>query len=77
LVFGSAGVAPLELFPSWLRPVIQYQPMSPAVESMRAFAEGGSALWPLILTLGWVLVFAALFGPLAVRNYRLAAETGV
>jgi len=76
LVFGSAGVAPVELFPSWLRPVIQFQPMSPAIESMRALAAGDSALWPLMLTFGWALVFAAVFGPLAVRRYRLAAESG-
>jgi ABC-2 type transport system permease protein len=77
LVFGSAGVAPVEMFPAWLRPVIHFQPMSPAIESMRALAEGGSAFWPLILTFGWVLGFAAVFGPLAIRNYRTAAETGV
>jgi ABC-2 type transport system permease protein len=77
LVFGSAGVAPVEMFPSWLRPVIQFQPMSPAIEAMRALAEGDSALWPLMVTFVWVLGFAAVFGPLAIRNYRVAAESGV
>jgi ABC-2 type transport system permease protein len=76
LVFGSSGVAPVEMYPSWLRPVIEYQPMSPAIESMRAFAEGESALWPLTLTFAWLVGIAAIFGPLAVRNYRLAAEGG-
>jgi ABC-2 type transport system permease protein len=77
LVFCSAGVAPVEMFPDWLRPVIQYQPMSPAIESMRALSSGGSALWPLMATLGWMLALAAVFGPLAIRNYRRAAETGI
>ena len=76
LVFASSGVAPVETLPSWLRPVIQYQPMSQAIESMRAFAEGNSALWPLTLTFAWAVGVAAVFGPLAVRNYRLAAEGG-
>jgi ABC-2 type transport system permease protein len=76
LVFGSSGVAPVEIYPSWLRPVIEYQPMSPAIESMRAFAEGESALWPMTLTFAWLVAIAAVFGPLAVRNYRLAAENG-
>lgn len=76
LVFCSAGVAPVEMFPWWLRPVVQFQPMSPTIESMRALAEGGPALWPLVLTLGWVFGFAAIFGPLAVRGYRAAAESG-
>jgi ABC-2 type transport system permease protein len=77
LVFGSAGVAPVEMFPSWLRPVIQFQPMSPAIESMRAFVEGDSPLLPLTVTFVWVLGFTAVFGPLAIRNYRIAAESGV
>ncbi|MCV7282683.1 ABC transporter permease [Mycolicibacterium flavescens] len=77
LVFSSSGVAPMEMFPSWLRPVIQFQPMSPPIELMRALSEGGSVVWPLLGTLGWVAVFAVVFGPLAVRNYRIAAETGV
>jgi ABC-2 type transport system permease protein len=76
LVFGSSGVAPVEMYPSWLRPFIEYQPMSPAIESMRAFAEGESALWPMTLTFAWLIGIAAVFGPLAVRNYRLAAEGG-
>jgi ABC-2 type transport system permease protein len=76
LVFASSGVAPVELFPSWLQPIIQFQPMSPAIESMRALAAGESAIWPLTLTVAWALVVAAVFGPLAVRKYRRAAESG-
>lgn len=76
LVFGSAGVAPVELFPQWLQPVIRYQPMSPAIETMRALAEGGAVWGPLVVTVGWVLGFAAVFGPAAIRNYRIAAEAG-
>ena len=76
MVFASSGAAPVEMFPTWLRPVIQYQPMSPAIESMRALAEGTSALGPLLLTFAWFLAIAAVFGPLAIRRYRLAAESG-
>jgi ABC-2 type transport system permease protein len=76
LVFASAGVAPVEMFPTWLQPVIQFQPMSPAIESMRALAAGDSAIWPLTLTFAWALAFAVVFGPLSIRNYRRAAESG-
>jgi ABC-2 type transport system permease protein len=76
LVFCSAGVAPIGMFPSWLRPVIQFQPMSPTIESMRELAQGGSAVCPLLVTFVWVLGLAAVFGPLAVRGYRAAAESG-
>ena len=76
LVFASSGVAPVELLPSWLQPIIQFQPMSPAIESMRALASGESAIWPLTLTVAWAMAIAAVFGPLAVRKYRRAAESG-
>jgi ABC-2 type transport system permease protein len=75
LVFCSA--APPEIFPRWLRPVIQLQPMKPTVESMRALAHGDPALWPLLVTFAWTIGMAAVFVPLAMRSYRTAAESGV
>ena len=56
--------------------MIQLHPLSPTIESMRALAEGGPALWPLLLTFVWALGAAAVIGPLAVRGYRAAAEFG-
>ena len=50
--------------------------MSPAIETMRALADGGATLWPFVQALGWVLGLIAVFGPLAVRGYRVAAESG-
>ena len=76
LVFCSAGVAPLEMLPSWLGQAIQLQPMSPTIESMRALAQGGPALSPLLVTCAWLLGLVAVFGPLAIRGYRAAAEAG-
>ncbi len=76
LVFASSGVPPVEMLPSWVRPLIQLQPMAPTIESMRALAQGGPALWPLLLSFGWALGLAAVVGPLAVRGYRAAAESG-
>jgi ABC-2 type transport system permease protein len=75
LVFSSSGVPPVEMLPSWMRPLIPLQPMSPTIESMRALAQGGPALWPLLLSLTWALGLAAVVGPLAVRGYRAAAES--
>ncbi|WP_029115535.1 ABC transporter permease [Mycobacterium sp. URHB0044] len=76
LVFCNSGVAPLKMFPEWIRPLIQFQPMSPTIESMRALASGGSALTPLLLTCAWLVGLAAIFGPLAIHGYRVAAEAG-
>ena len=76
LVFSSSGIPPVGMLPSWMRPLIPLQPMAPAIESMRALAQGGPALWPLLLSLGWAVGLAAVVGPLAVRGYRAAAESG-
>jgi len=75
-VFSCAGVPPIEALPSWARPFIQFHPMSPTIESMRALALGGPALWPLMLTVVWAVGAAAVVGPLAIRGYRAAAESG-
>jgi ABC-2 type transport system permease protein len=72
LVFGS--VAPVEVVPSWVRPLVQFQPMWPTMESMRALSQGSLAVWPLLMTFAWILGLATVFGPLAVRGYRAAAE---
>jgi ABC-2 type transport system permease protein len=76
LVFASSGVTPAQMLPSWLRPLIPLQPMAPTIESMRALAEGGPALWPLLLCVVWALGLGAVVLPLAVRGYRAAAESG-
>jgi ABC-2 type transport system permease protein len=75
LVFSSTGVAPLEIFPTWLRPLIQFQPMSPMIDSMRALAEGESPLGPMLLGAVWIVVLGVVFVPLAIRGYRAAAES--
>ncbi len=71
LVFGS--IAPAEVVPSWAQPLVKFQPMAPTIESMRALSHGDPALWPLLTTLGWLLVLTGVFGPMAARAYRSAA----
>jgi ABC-2 type transport system permease protein len=76
-VFASSGaLPPPEMLPSWMRPLIQLTPVSPTLEAMRALAQGRPALWPILLSLAWALGLTAVFGPLAVRGYRAAAESG-
>jgi ABC-2 type transport system permease protein len=76
LLFFNTGVAPAEVFPSWLRPAVRLQPMSPTIEAMRGLAEGGPVLWPLVQSGVWAGVLIAVFAPTAVRGYRVAAEAG-
>jgi ABC-2 type transport system permease protein len=74
LAFVNPGITPIGLFPSWLRPLVRMQPMSPPIELMRALAYDGPLVWPLAMTLVWAIVLIAVFIPLGVRAYRLAAE---
>jgi ABC-2 type transport system permease protein len=75
LAFLNPGITPIGLFPQWLQPLVRMQPMSPPIEAMRALAHDGPLGWPLLMTLIWAIVLVAVFIPLAVRAYRLAAES--
>jgi ABC-2 type transport system permease protein len=75
-VFGSAGVAPMDLYPTWVQPFIRFQPMSPTIEAMKALARDGIALRPLLWTFAWIVVIGVLVGTLAMRSYRAAAQSG-
>jgi len=75
-VFASSGSPPIESLPSWMWPLLRFQPMEPIVESMRTLAQGGLPWWPLLWGVLWTIAGAAVVGPLAVRGYRAAAESG-
>ena len=75
LVFINPGTTPIGLFPDWLRPIVRMQPMSPPIELMWALAHDGPLMRPLAMTLLWAVVLLAVSLPLAVRGYRIAAES--
>ena len=72
-VFASSGAPPVETLPSWARPLVQFQPMYPTVQFMRALAEGGPALLPFLVSSIWALALVAVLTPLAMSGYRAAA----
>ena len=75
LAFTNPGTTPIRLFPPWLQPFVRMQPLSPPIEAMRALSYGGPILWPLAMTLIWTILLLAVFIPIAVRGYRVAAES--
>ena len=75
LAFLNPGTTPIGLFPHWLQPLVRVQPMSPPIEMMRALAHDGPLVTPAALTLIWATVLLAVFIPLAVRGYQIAAES--
>lgn len=75
LAFLNPGTTPLGQFPEWLRPFVRFQPISPPVELMAALAHGGPLLIPIASTAFWAVALLAIFTPIAVRGYRVAAES--
>lgn len=75
LVFASSGAPPINMLPTWLQPLVRFQPMSSTIEAMRALAEGGPVLRPLMVSSLWAVCLAVVIAPLAIRGYRAAAES--
>ncbi|MGV9712555.1 ABC transporter permease [Gordonia sp. NPDC003424] len=74
LLFFNTGFAPVSEYPGWLQPIVRYQPMSPAIDTIRGLTEGGAIAGPFCLTIAWTVGLIAVFGAVAVRGYRHAAE---
>jgi ABC-2 type transport system permease protein len=65
----------VDLYPDWVQPVVQNQPMSQAVDAMRGLSVGGPVLSPLIAILAWsAAIFAVCLVPIMV-GYRRASTS--
>jgi ABC-2 type transport system permease protein len=72
-IFFCTGFVPLDQYPQWIRPVVEHQPMSYAIEAMRGVSQGGPVLWPMIATALWASgIIAACVVPMA-HGYRRAS----
>lgn len=67
LVLLSTGLAPLDAFPSWLHPFVQYQPISQITETLRGFTSGHVDSGNLAASLAWCIGLLVIFGVIAVR----------
>jgi len=76
LMFFNSGFVPVMAYPTWLQPVVANQPMSCAIDTMRALAVGGPVAEPFLKTLAWSLGTVVVFVVPAVRGYRRAAQEG-
>lgn len=82
ITFLTNGFVPIESYPSALRHIAEWNPVSTLVQSARElFGNLGTApeptAWPLrnaeVYTLGWIIVILLVFVPLATRQYKRAA----
>ena len=74
LFFFCTGFVPLDLYPKWIQPAVEHQPMSYAVDLMRALSAGGALLVPIAGTLLWSLGIAAVCLMPMVNGYREASR---
>jgi ABC-type polysaccharide/polyol phosphate export permease len=78
ITFLSNVFVPVSTLPEFLRPIAEWNPVSTLTASMRELwgnpnpflSSGLPAEQPVLVTIGWVVVILAIFGPLGVRKYR-------
>lgn len=74
LVFASAVFVPVQTMPGWLQVFVNNQPITHAVNAVRALLVGGGDYASIWKTLIWIVAIIVIFSPLAVRAYRRSAE---
>lgn len=75
LMFFNSGFAPVYAYPDWIQPIVREQPMTCAIDSMRALALGGPVAESLTKTVLWAVIIIAVFVYPAIRGFRRAAAT--
>jgi ABC-2 type transport system permease protein/oleandomycin transport system permease protein len=73
LTFASSAFVPIAGFPGWLQAFSKINPITIAVDAIRALVLGTALTPRLWQALAWIAVLLAIFIPLAVRQYRKAA----
>jgi len=83
LTFLANTFAPTSEMPAWLRAMAEWNPVSALTQACRELWGNGLAApdsahlplqYPVLFTIGWVIVFTAVFAPMAVVAYRRRAR---
>jgi ABC-2 type transport system permease protein len=72
-IFFCTGFVPLDKYPQWVQPIVEHQPMSYAIDAMRALSLGGPLAWPMTATLLWAGGIVAVCLVPMVLGYRKAS----
>ena len=72
LVFASSAFVPTATMPGPLRAFAEHQPVTAAVDAVRALVLGGPTLSPVLTSVAWSVGIFAVAAPLAVARYRRA-----
>ena len=74
MVFASSAFVPTETMPGPLRAFADHQPVTAAVDAVRALVLGGPTASLVLTSIAWSLGILAVAAPLAVRRYRRATS---
>ncbi|HYH93132.1 MAG TPA: ABC transporter permease [Candidatus Saccharimonadales bacterium] len=78
ITFISSAFVPVQTLPDFLQPIAEWNPTSTLTNSLRMLwgnpnpfiTDSFPSQYPILVTLGWVVVFTLVFGTLGVRKYR-------
>jgi ABC-type multidrug transport system permease subunit len=85
LTFVANTFAPTSDMPDWLRPIAEWNPVSALTASCRELWGNNGDLstvpgssWPLLhpelASIGWSIIFTAVFAPLAIRAFHVRSK---
>jgi ABC transporter DrrB family efflux protein len=69
-VFASSAFVPLNTMPGWLQAFAAHQPVTAAINAVRALVLGGPTASYVVAAIAWCIGIVAVFAPLAVHRYR-------
>ncbi len=70
LTFLSSAFVPVATMPGWLQIIAHANPVTYAVDALRALLVGGLTAGPVLLAMAWIAGLVAVFAPLAVHRCR-------
>ena len=73
LVFASSAFVEVSSMPGWLQVFARHQPVTITIDAVRHLVLGTPVGWSVAASLLWSIGIVAVFGPLAVRQYRRVA----
>jgi ABC-2 type transport system permease protein len=72
-VFASSAFVPLNTMPGWLQAFAEHQPVTAAIDAVRALVLGGPTANKVATAIAWCVGIIVVFAPLAVHRYRRSA----
>ena len=73
LVFASSAFVSTANMPDWLAAFAEHQPVTAAVDAMRALVLGGAWGADVLASLAWTAGILLVFVPLSIKRYRAGA----